>query len=94
MLFFFITHKKNDKPDSIVEPELDAPDSDNNLCLLGIFNNVPHETECNLFYKCLDVNRPLLLPCTDGFEFDFDAQTCVEISDHGCTANQQRRRIQ
>ncbi|AAN28156.1 hypothetical protein QKT50_gp145 [Rachiplusia ou multiple nucleopolyhedrovirus] len=52
--------------------------------------NFPHSTRCDAFYMCVGLNQKLELFCPDKFEFDPDVKNCVPISDHGCTANQNR----
>ncbi|XP_046974664.1 mucin-5AC-like [Vanessa cardui] len=56
-------------------------------CPPGDFGFVPHPELCDAYYVCV-MGNPTLLRCTEGYEFDPDTNSCVEISENGCFASQ------
>ncbi|CCU56371.1 unknown similar to AcMNPV orf145 [Mythimna separata entomopoxvirus 'L'] len=69
-------------------------DSENKICPIGYFGNIPHPTNCNQFYVCVnsDKDNAILLTCSKGFEYDPITKQCVLISENGCTANSNRNK--
>lgn len=47
--------------------------------------NLPHESDCRLFYKCHFGNRWLMPPCPRGTLFDATANACVAAAIARCT---------
>lgn len=46
--------------------------------------NLPHESDCRLFYKCHFGNRWLMPPCPRGTLFDATANGCIAASIARC----------
>nr|XP_022904659.1 chondroitin proteoglycan-2-like [Onthophagus taurus] len=61
----------------------------NGVCPEGNGENVvllPHETDCNQFYKC-DWGKPILQQCPDGLHFNPSLQVCDWPANAGCEVN-------
>ena len=66
--------------------ESEIPD----ICPPGYVGHLPHVDDCSKFYLCLN-GTAIEETCQSGYEFDPLLNTCTLISDHGCTAAQNRR---
>ncbi|VVC89704.1 unnamed protein product, partial [Leptidea sinapis] len=52
-------------------------------CPAGAIGNFPHPVYCDKYYSCIG-GIAFLLNCSNGFEYDHNAQNCVLIAAGGC----------